>query len=185
MWAGRRGRLLLTTIVRVAGAALPAIAVTGGLARFATKWRGATRRRLFGVAGAAAAAMLMIGGASAIARAGCMRSPGAFSPYVRSGGKLTLRVGEVVYAVEAEPEEYLTAGKPSVFPWMALQSSDPRVLSPIRLCTDSVLTESLPERVFAFRARRAGSATVFAPLTSPWRSVKGRPSAYRATIAVR
>ena len=119
--------------------------------------------------------------AGAAARSDCIPQD-PFSSYVRSGWKSTLRVGVFVYAVEAEPEKYLTAGKPSVFPWTAPQSSDAHVLAPIRLCTNSVPTHSLPERVFAFRAGRAGTAT---PLASAWRSVEGRPSAYLATITVR
>jgi hypothetical protein len=140
------------------------------------------RRRWFGLAAAAAA--LMITGGGAAARASCMPQPGTFSPYLRSGWKLTLRVGVVVYAVEAEPEKYLTPPNPPVFPWLAPRSSDPRVLSPIRLCKTPVQTHAIPERVFAFRARRAGSAALSAPLASAWRSEKHRPSDYLATITV-
>jgi len=104
-------------------------------------------------------------GGTAAARAGCMPQ-GPFSPYVRSRWKLTLRVGVVVYAVEAEPEKYLTAGKPSVFPWMAPQSSDPRVLSPLRLCTTSVLTHSLPEPRRVARGYGRGSLRVSCRLAS-------------------
>jgi hypothetical protein len=114
------------------------------------------------------------------------RSP--ISPYVMWGGKVTVRVGTIMYALDAEPvmAKWLATPIPSAWPWLAPQSSDARVLSPLRLCTNVYLNHAYPTRIYAFRARRAGTATLYAPLTPAWRSRSAarRPSGYRATVIV-
>jgi hypothetical protein len=130
-------------------------------------------------------AAAMIGGCGAASTVSCMRQPRRFSPYALAGSKLTVSVGQIVYAVEGEPEEYLTSPNPSAFPWLPPSSSSSRVLSVVRLCKTSVFTFSIPERVFAFRAVHPGLATLRAPLASAWRSTKDRPGRYVATVTVR
>ena len=148
------------------------------------------RLRGFGAAGVAAAVALMSSG-GAVARS-CMRPPGApstISPYAFSGGRVTARVGALMYALEAEPPtaKWLATPIPSVWPWRAPQSSDTRALSPVRLCTNDYLNHAYPTRIYAFRATRAGTATLSAPLAPAWRSRSAarRPSPYRATVTVR
>jgi len=113
-----------------------------------------------------------------------MKLPHAFQPYVSSGGRIAVRVGVVVWAVEGEPEQLVRAGRPSVFPWLAVRSSDSRVLAPVTLCTHEPLTFGIPEHVYAFRARRSGRATLSAALAPAWRVVASRPTRYRATVTV-
>ena len=144
--------------------------------------------RLFG-AGVAATVALVTGGGAA-ADSSCMRppdAPSATSPYAFSGGKVTVHVGAVMYALDAEPEgaKWLRPPIPSAWPWLAPRSFDTRVLSPVRLCTNDYLTHAYPIRIYAFRASRAGTATLYAPLTPAWRSAAHRPSNYRATVTVR
>jgi hypothetical protein len=149
------------------------------------------RPRCFGAAGVAAAVALMTTG-GAVARSDCMRPPGGpstISPYAFSGGRVTVHVGAVMYALEAEPQtaNWLATPIPSAWPWLAPQSSDARVLSSVRLCTNDYVNHAYPTRIYAFRARRAGTATLFAALTPAWRSRSAarRPSGYRATVTVR
>jgi hypothetical protein len=115
----------------------------------------------------------------------CMRQPRSFSPYVLSGSRLTVHAGVIVYAVEGEPEEYMTAPNPSVFPWRAPLSSDPGVLSSVRLCKTYVSGFGGPEQIFAFRAKRAGRAVLSASLAPAWRSVRRAPRRFVATVTVR
>ena len=147
--------------------------------------------RWFETAGVAVAAVLMTSG-GAVARNSCMRPPGApstIAPYAFSGGRVTVHVGAVMYALEAEPPtaKWLATPIPSAWPWLAPQSSDTRVLSPVQLCTNDYVNHAYPTHIYAFRATRAGTATVFAPLTPAWqsRSAARRPGGYRATVTVR
>jgi hypothetical protein len=145
--------------------------------------RALVRVTLVLVGGLLAAAM--IGGCGASSTVSCVRQPRVFSPYAIAGSELTVTVGQIVYAVEQEPEDYLTYRRPSAFPWLPPSSSGSRVLTVVTLCKTSVFTFSIPERVFAFRAARPGRATLRAPLSAAWRSVKERPAPYVATITVR
>src|SRR5579864_6278770 len=124
------------------------------------RMHGTMRLRWFGAAGVAAAIALTTGG-GATARDSCMRAPGAPSPYAFSGGRLTAHVGTVVYALEAEPPTatWLATPIPSAWPWLAPTSSDTRVLSRVRLCTNDYPTHGYAIRIYAFRAMRAGTAT--------------------------
>jgi hypothetical protein len=124
------------------------------------------------------------GGAAARASAGaasCMRLPRTFHPYVASGSSVTVHVGATVWAVEGEPDKYTS--RPG-FPWLSVQSSDARVLAPIRLCTTKVGSFGVPEHVYAFRATSAGSVTLSAPLAPSWRSATSRPPPYRGSVKV-
>ncbi|MGD0385727.1 MAG: hypothetical protein ABSB73_06275 [Solirubrobacteraceae bacterium] len=125
------------------------------------------------------------GGTSKVVKSGCMRlDKRAFSPYAESGDRVIVKAGTIVYAVEALP----AMGWPSSaagFPWMPPVSSNSRVLAHVRLCSTTVMTMEGEEQVFAFRALHAGTATLSASLTGPWKRANRPPSPYRATIAVR
>jgi hypothetical protein len=143
------------------------------------------------IGAAVAAAALAIAGCGAAHTAGpkktasCMRQPHSFSPYVLSGSRLTVHVGVIVYAVEGEPEEYMTRPNPSVFPWLQPRSSASSVLRSVLLCKTYVSGFGGPEKVFAFRARRAGSAVLSASLEPAWQSVSRPPAPFAATVTVR
>ena len=117
--------------------------------------------------------------------ASCLRQPHSFAPYVLSGSTLAVRVGVLVYAVEGEPEEFMTRPNPSVFPWLPPASSAPTVLSSVRLCRTYVSGFGGPEQVFAFRAKRPGRAVLSASLELAWRSVRHAPAPFAATVTVR
>jgi hypothetical protein len=139
---------------------------------------------------AVAAAVLAIAGCGAAHKKAaktesCMRQPHSFSPYVLSGSKLTVRSGEIVYAVEGEPEEYMTGSNPPVFPWLAPLSSQSSVLRAVPLCKNYVSGFGGPEKVFAFRAKAAGTAVLSASLEPAWRSVSRAPDPFAATVTVR
>lgn len=114
-----------------------------------------------------------------------MRQPRSFAPYVLSGSTLAVRVGVLVYAVEGEPEEFMTRPNPSVFPWLAPASSAPAVLGSVRLCRTYVSGFGGPEQVFAFRAKRPGRAVLSASLELAWRSVHHAPAPFAASVTVR
>jgi hypothetical protein len=148
----------------------------------------APARAAIGVALAGAALAVAGCGAAHTASpktASCMRQPHSFSPYVLSGSKLTVNAGALVYAVEGEPEEYMTGRNPSVFPWSPPRSSDPSVLRSVLLCKTYVSGFGGPEKVFAFRAGRAGTAVLSASLQAAWQSVSRAPAPFAATVTVR
>jgi hypothetical protein len=116
------------------------------------------------------------------AAASCLPLPRAFNPYAPSGSRISVHRGVTVWAVEGEPEKYVTR---AAFPWLAVRSSDARVLAPIRLCTSVVPTFSIPERVYAFEAKTVGSVRLSDALASQWRSASPRPAPYRAVVTVR
>jgi hypothetical protein len=140
--------------------------------------------RIAAVVVASALAAAACGGAVKVAKTGCMRlDPHAFSPYALTGDKVRVKVGTILYAVESLPP----MGWPSSaagFPWVPPMSSDPRVLANVGLCFTKVMTMEGEEQVFSFRALRAGTATLSASLTGPWRRAKYPPPPYRAVIAV-
>ncbi|MGA3361589.1 MAG: hypothetical protein ABSD82_06125 [Solirubrobacteraceae bacterium] len=143
-----------------------------------------------GTAAALAAVALAVGGcgathAPAPRTASCLRQPHSFAPYVLSGSTLAVRVGVLVYAVEGEPEEFMTRPNPTVFPWLPPASSAPAVLGSVRLCRTYVSGFGGPEQVFAFRAKRPGRAVLSASLELAWRSVRHAPEPFAATVTVR
>lgn len=140
--------------------------------------------RLAALVLASALACAFSGGAVAVAKAGCVPLPHTFVPFARSGSKLTVRVGTILYAIESLPPMQ-TGTTAAGFPWRPPVSSDQSVLATVRRCTTKVMTMEGPEGVFAFRALRAGSATLHADLTSQWRHTTHPPPPYRATINVR
>ena len=137
-----------------------------------------------------AVAVVSIQAASVSARstvsAGCIR-PGP--TFVLSHSSITVRAGEIVWAVEAElpggPGQIAGPGRPSTWPWLPVRSSDDHVLMPVTLCTHHRVTHGGPERVYAFRAERAGRATLSAAVVLAWRRVAGPPPlSFRAIVTV-
>jgi hypothetical protein len=117
----------------------------------------------------------------------CMRLAGAYPHYVLSRQSITVRAGVIVWAIEADnPQPGLTGpGRPNTWPWIPVQSSDIGVLTPVKLCTHNPFTHGNDERVYAFRAQRAGRATLLAALAPSWqRATAPRPLSFRATVAV-
>lgn len=100
-----------------------------------------------------------------------------------AGANLHVAVGAAVYAVLVEPERYAGSTYPPGFPWVAATSSDRKVLSPFTLCPSHGVS-TLPLSIAGFRALDAGTATVRAPLATPWRSFPGRPPAFGASVTV-
>jgi hypothetical protein len=133
----------------------------------------------------ASAVACAYGGAPvAMAKAGCVPLPHTFAPFARSGARLTVKVGTILYAIESLPAMQ-TGSSAAGFPWRPPRSSDQSVLATVRRCTTTVMTMEGPEGVFAFRALRAGTATLHGALTSRWRLTARPPPPYRATITVR
>jgi hypothetical protein len=107
---------------------------------------------------------------------------GVSRPWVLSHGSITVRAGVIVWAIESDYG--LTGpGHPNSWPWLAVRSSDNRVLTPVKLCTHNPYTHGYDERVYAFRAQRVGRATLSAALVLAWRRVAGPPH-FRATVTV-
>jgi hypothetical protein len=98
-----------------------------------------------------------------------------------SAGTLRVHAGALVFAVLVEPERYELAPDPRTFPWLTPTAHG--VLRAVQLCADTGVT-TLRRTVTAFRATRAGTGTVTAALAPAWRSVAGRPRAFRATVTV-
>lgn len=106
--------------------------------------------------------------------------------YAVAGSVVVARVGRLIYAVEGG--EYSSAGAiPPTFPYLPPTSSAAGVLTPVQLCGGQrLISFGFPERVFAFRASAAGTATLVAPLAPGWRRVKARGlRPYVATVDVR
>jgi hypothetical protein len=76
--------------------------------------------------------------------------------------------GDTVTMQLIEPEGYASAADarhlPQVFPWLTPQSSDPRVLKPIAVCTFPQYVTTLSETLTAFSATGSGDATIIAPV---------------------
>lgn len=121
---------------------------------------------------AAIATLASLGGGvvSTSAADACISRPANLShgTVAPEGGNLKVKAGTIVYVVLGEPEKYLTAGDPKVFPWLAPTSSSASLVAEKVCATKEVST--LPERVFAFRAGRAGSALLSASLAPAWLS---------------
>ncbi len=124
----------------------------------------------------------------------CVRSPPRLPPSIapESGAALTVQVGIVVYVELVEAEQYLswpagTKPPPRTFPWAAARSSDPRVLERVALCPSREVS-TLPVMVYAFRALRAGTARLTAPIVPVWKRAKPARRRglhpYRATVIV-
>lgn len=136
--------------------------------------------------GLAAAGTIALGPSGAVAAPACssVPSPIPLARLVQSGTKMKVHVGAIVYAVLAEPERYATGlSHPTGFPWASPRSSQPKVLRTVRLCQPTT-GSSLPTMVAAFRASRAGTAVVSAPLGVSWRAVKSGPRPFRAVVTV-
>lgn len=85
-------------------------------------------------------------------------------------GNRTVRVavGRVVTVWLTEPEAYASSPNdtppPTMFPWLAAQSSDPAKLSPVAVCKQPPLITSLPVRLYPFRATSPGRYQITARL---------------------
>jgi hypothetical protein len=140
------------------------------------------------VAAEAVAVVAMLSG-SASARtpvaAGCMRL-GLSRPYAFSHLSITVQPGVIVWAIEADNEPGLVGPgrRPNTWLRLPVQSSDNRVLTPVALCAHNPHTHGYDERLYAFRAVRAGRATLSAALAPAWRRVTGPPKPFRATVTV-
>lgn len=84
------------------------------------------------------------------------------------GASLVLALGEG----ERGPGEG-TSRPPSTFPWATPSSSNAKVLQPVPLCPETRVY-SLPVELAAFKAVRAGEATVTAPLVRAWQALSPR-----------
>jgi hypothetical protein len=95
---------------------------------------------------------------------------------------LTVAAHTVVWVVLVEAEGFTS--HPG-FPWTPPTSSDRVVLLPLRVCRRTRVS-TLPDKVYAFDARRPGRATVVASLAKGWGgSINPRPRAVRDTVTVR
>lgn len=122
---------------------------------------------------AACAVIVGVAACAGSARAACVRVPQTIPDdrLLTSGTNLELPVGATVFVVLVEPEMYSIGPG---FPWMTPTSSNPAVLTPIRLCK-SVRLSTLPLTVTGFRAVRPGTATITASLSARWRTRKTKP----------
>lgn len=89
-----------------------------------------------------------------------------------NGANLAIRRGQVLYVVLDEPAE--PGPVPNSFPWPTPISSNPRVLKRVPLCK-YLDVSTAPLTVTAFRAIRAGTATVAAPLSRAWQTWQAEP----------
>jgi hypothetical protein len=133
--------------------------------------------------------LTLVGGlVSAGAAEACVSQPASLehSSLAPEGGDLKVKAGAIVYVVIGEPEKYLTVGDPKAFPWLAPSSSSTSLL-PVKLCPKREVS-TLPERVFAFRASRHGTAEVVAKLAPAWSSAPPRRrrglKPFRSTVTV-
>jgi hypothetical protein len=97
-----------------------------------------------------------------------------------NGTQLTVRVSAIVYVELVESASY-PAGPG--FPWLTPRSSDPSVLAPVHLCTRTGAS-SLALTVTGFRAIHPGTATLNAPLTPRWRSIRTKPPRFLSSVTV-
>jgi hypothetical protein len=137
-------------------------------------------RALTGLALCTGAVALLGTGCGAGSQLSCVREPQTLSPFAGSGSRISVRVGTVLYAIEAVGMESAPG-----FPWPAPTSSDPRVLRYVPLCRSGPPRITMePERVTAFRAVRPGMATLFAPVRPAARSVGPSYKPYAVTVRV-
>jgi hypothetical protein len=102
---------------------------------------------------------------------------------VGTDSKVNTHVAAILYVVLVEPDKYTGSTYPHGFPWLSVVSANKRILAPVQLCPQHGVS-SLPVKVAAFRASRAGKTTLVARLARPWRSVKAGPRRYRSTVTV-
>jgi hypothetical protein len=85
-----------------------------------------------------------------------------------NGHTIRVIVGDVVYVELVAPERYS-----SPFPWLRPASSDSHILERVPLCaTANPRPTTLSVRISAFRALRAGRASITAPLAPMWRALQ-------------
>jgi hypothetical protein len=140
-----------------------------------------TGRNRLGVVVASIVAV-SLAGCGAAATPGCVSVPRSIPNRVLADpdARLTVHLGDVVYAVLVEADEY--TDHPG-FPWQTPRSSQGRVLTAVRLCKETGAS-SLPVEVFGFRAVGKGAAALSAALTADWRRAGKRPGTYRALVKV-
>ena len=111
---------------------------------------------------------------------------GLSPPYTFSHQSITVQTGVIVWAIEADNEPGLVGPgqRPNTWPWLPVQSSDNRVLTPVTLCAHNPHTHGYDERLYAFRAEGTGRATLSAALAPAWRRVTGPPKPFRVTVTV-
>lgn len=135
----------------------------------------------------ASVAALATFGSAGLAAA-CVTRPTnlASNSLASEGGNLKVEKGALVYVVIGEPEKYLTAGDPRVFPWLKPTVSS-NVLAAVKLCPMREVS-TLPERVSAFRATETGTAKIVARLSPAWRDAAPRRRrglrAFRSSVTV-
>jgi uncharacterized delta-60 repeat protein len=120
------------------------------------------------------------------AKAACITAPVRIGRLaLPNGHTISVSVGELVYVELVVPEKYS-----SPFPWLTPASSNSHVLKRVPLCATTKLRPStLSLGISAFRALRAGTASITAPLAPAWRARK--PSrrrglrAYHAVVHIR
>lgn len=126
-------------------------------------------------------------------RSRCVEAPLSIgSAAVPNHGRVRVQAGEAVFVELVEAERYLSwspgeGPPPRPFPWLAPQSSDSRILKPMPTCPQRGIS-SLPVHISAFRAVRAGTARLTAPLAPSWRAAKSHVRrglrAYRSIVVV-
>lgn len=129
---------------------------------------------------------LAAGSLGAGAKAACITAPVRIGRLaIPNGHTISVSVGELVYVELVAPEKYV-----SPFPWLTPASSNSHVLKRMPLCATTKLRPStLSLGISAFKALRAGTASITAPLAPAWRALK--PSrrrglrAYHAVVHIR
>src|SRR5579871_4643048 len=144
-------------------------------AGFATPQATAVWNRLCGVSVCSLAlpvlcvGFLAAGSLGAGAKAACITAPVRIGRLaLPNGHTISVGVGEPVYVELVAPEKYS-----SPFPWLTPASSDSHVLKRVPLCATTKLRPStLSLGISVFRALRAGTASITAPLAPAWRALK-------------
>lgn len=123
-------------------------------------------------------------GCGGTARSSCVPVPGAGpGSTLASGAKTTVAPGALVWVALVEPYMYSVAPYPQSFPWNTPISSDKGVVQSVRLCPNHIAS-SLNVTYAAFRAAKAGRATVTAALAPAWQGRTHAVQPYRAVIVV-
>lgn len=125
------------------------------------------------------------GSARGRAKTSCINAPVAIGKYaLPSRGTITVSVGELVYVELVEPAKYSSGH----FAWLMPASSNPHVLRRVPVCVSHHAPSTLRLRVTAFRALRAGTARIIAPLSPALRALKRAHRsglhAYESTVHV-
>jgi hypothetical protein len=140
-------------------------------------------RLAVGVGACVATAALGGCGGTSPRRSNAIKCVPASQPrYFPNRGDIRLSVGASLVLALGESETYMSSGRPgevtsrppgALFPWATPFSSNRRVLQSVPLCPEPRVY-SLSVKLAAFKAVRAGEATVTAPLVRSWQAVSPR-----------